>query len=136
MLDCFYYKFKTIPWILSYKWADYWPYLEFIYLIFSMLPSVVMCITMGYLFHVWGGVGVRLVFLVISICTEFLGFFEGKMNNKQLNKCFWNIWVALKRAGRTKTHPDWLLSRLLLLRRCCGGDSKELLLLRLLSDLC
>ena len=26
---------------------------------FSMWPSV-MCITMGYLFHVWGGVGVGL----------------------------------------------------------------------------
>ena len=26
---------------------------------FSMWSSV-MCITMGYLFHVWGGVGVRL----------------------------------------------------------------------------
>ena len=38
--------------------------------IFSMWPSVVMCITMGYLFHVWGGVGVGL--FVISICTELL----------------------------------------------------------------
>ena len=38
--------------------------------IFSMWPSVVMCITMGYLFHVWGGVGVELFFcFVISICT-------------------------------------------------------------------
>ena len=25
-----------------------------------MWPSVVVCITMGYLFHVWGGVGVGL----------------------------------------------------------------------------
>ena len=32
VLDIFYYKFKPILWILSYKWADYWPYLEFIYL--------------------------------------------------------------------------------------------------------
>ena len=31
--------------------------------IFSMWPFVVMCITMGYLFHVWGGVGVGLFFL-------------------------------------------------------------------------
>ena len=46
------YRFKPISWILSYKWADYWPYLEFIYLFFSMWPSVVMCITMGYLFPV------------------------------------------------------------------------------------
>ena len=43
--------------------------------IFSMWPSVVMCITMGYLFHVWGGVGVGLFFyFVISICTELLCF--------------------------------------------------------------
>ena len=27
---------------------------------FSMWPSVVMCITMGYFFHVWGGVGIGL----------------------------------------------------------------------------
>ena len=25
---------------------------------FFYVPSVVMCVTMGYLFHVWGGVGV------------------------------------------------------------------------------
>ena len=30
----FYYRFKAIPWILNYKWADYWPYWEFIYLFF------------------------------------------------------------------------------------------------------
>ena len=36
----------------------------------------VMCITMGYFFHVWGGVGVGLflVCFVISICTELLCF--------------------------------------------------------------
>ena len=85
-----YYRFKPIPWILSYKWADYWPYWEFIYLFFSMWPSVVMCITMGYLFHVWGGVGVFLgggvcCFFVVfflfcfvrSICTELLCFGRG-----------------------------------------------------------
>ena len=27
---------------------------------FSMWPSVVMCITMGYFFHVWGGVSIGL----------------------------------------------------------------------------
>ena len=32
--------------------------------IFSMWPSVVICITMGYLFQVWGGVGVRLFFFL------------------------------------------------------------------------
>ena len=26
----FHYKFKGIPWIFSYKWADYWPYWELI----------------------------------------------------------------------------------------------------------
>ena len=30
----FHYRFKAIPWILNYKWADYWPYWEFIYLFF------------------------------------------------------------------------------------------------------
>ena len=44
-----------------------------------MWPSVVICITMGYLFHVWGGVGVGLSFVcfVISICTELLCFGRG-----------------------------------------------------------
>ena len=38
-----------------------------------MWPFFVMCGTMGYLFHVWGGVGVGLFFcFVISIYTELL----------------------------------------------------------------
>ena len=77
----FYYKFEAIPWILNYKWADYWPYWEFIYLFFSMWPSVVMCITMGYFFHVWAGVGVGhfffFFFFVISIFTQLLCFGKG-----------------------------------------------------------
>ena len=38
-----------------------------------------MSCTMGYLFHVWGGVSVGLFFLVISICTVclFFGFGRG-----------------------------------------------------------
>ena len=77
-IGLFYYRFKAIPWILNYKWADYWPYWEFIYLFFSMWPSVVMCITMGYLFHVWGSVGVGpFCGFVISICTELLCFGRG-----------------------------------------------------------
>ena len=32
-------------------------------LIFFLWPFSVMCGTMGYLFHVWGGVGVGLLFL-------------------------------------------------------------------------
>ena len=31
---------------------------------FSMWPSVVMCITIGYLFHVWDGVGFGLFFVL------------------------------------------------------------------------
>ena len=78
MVSVFRYRIKAIPWILNYKWADYWPYWEFIYLFFSMWPSFVMCITMGYLFHVWGRVGVGLFFcFVISICTELLCFERG-----------------------------------------------------------
>ena len=43
-----------------------------------MWPFLVMCGTMGYLFPVWGGVGVGLFFLlVISICTELLCFGRG-----------------------------------------------------------
>ena len=76
------------------KWADYWPYWEFILTFFSMWPFLVMCRTMGYLFHVWGGVGVGLVM-----------FWEGNWNNLQLNNCFWNIWVALKRAWQVKDPP-------------------------------
>ena len=47
-----------------------------------MWPFFVMCITMGYFFHVWGGVGVGLFSFfffcfVISICTELLCFGRG-----------------------------------------------------------
>ena len=39
-------------------------------------------------------------------------FWEGNLNNLQLNKCFWKIWAALKRAygggGGYETHLDWL----------------------------
>ena len=48
-----------------------------------------MCGTMGYLFHVWGGVGVGLIFFhVISICTELFCFGRGF----GINNCFWKIW--------------------------------------------
>ena len=80
-----------------------------------MWPFFVMCITMGYFFHAWGGVGVEPFFcFLISICTEllYLYFWEGNLNNLQLNNCFWKIWAALKRAyGGYKTHPDWLASK-------------------------
>ena len=43
-----------------------------------MWPFLVMCGTMGYLFHVWGSVGVVLFFFfAISICTELLCFGRG-----------------------------------------------------------
>ena len=44
---------------------------KFILIFFSMWPFLVMCGTMDYLFHVWGGVGVGRFFM-ISICTELL----------------------------------------------------------------
>ena len=41
-----------------------------------MWPSVVMCITMGYLFHVWGGVGVGLFSVFVLNCYVLGGEFE------------------------------------------------------------
>ena len=65
-----------------------------------------MCGTMGYLFHVRGGVGVGLFFFfVISICTDLLCFGRGIGITCSLNNCFWNIWVALKRALQVKDPP-------------------------------
>ena len=61
-------KFRAIPWFYYYKWEDYWPFLEFIYLYF-LWPNVVMCFAMGYFFHVWGGVGVGHFF---SFCDKYL----------------------------------------------------------------
>ena len=71
-----------------------------------MWPFLVMCGTMGYLFHVWGDVGVGLFFFfAISICTELLCFGRGTEITCSLNNCFWNIWVALKRAWQVKDPP-------------------------------
>ena len=42
---------------------------------FSMWPSVIMCITMGNLFHGWGGVGVGL-FPFFYLCYVLAGEFE------------------------------------------------------------
>ena len=81
-----------------------------------------MCGTMGYLFHVWGGVGVGLefiFFLVISICTELFLFWEGNWNNLQLN-VFGRIGGPKKGlAGQRPALTGWLLRRLLLLLRRC-----------------
>ena len=35
--------------------------------IFFYVAFFVMCITMGYFFHVWGGVGVGLFFFVVVV---------------------------------------------------------------------
>ena len=40
----FYCRFKAIPWILNYKWADYWPYWEFIYLFFFLCGLLLLCV--------------------------------------------------------------------------------------------
>ena len=64
--------------------------------------------TMGYLFHVWGWCGCWIFFLVISICTELLCFGRGFLIKCSLINCFWNIWVALKRPGRSNTRPNWM----------------------------
>ena len=46
------------------------------YFKFFLCGLFVICGTMGYLFHVWGGVG-EFFFLVISICTELFCFGRG-----------------------------------------------------------
>ena len=53
--------------------------------------------------------GIFKICFVISICTELFLFWEGNLNNLQLNNCFSKIRAALKRAyGGYETHPDWL----------------------------
>ena len=76
VLNFFCYKFKPIPWILSYKWADYWPYLSFI------IFYVAFCCYVYYhgLFvscKGWCGCSAFFVVVVISICTELLCFGRG-----------------------------------------------------------
>ena len=70
----FFIRFKPIPWIVGYKWADYWPYLEFIYLIFYV---AFCCYVYYYGLFVsclgWCGCWAFLC-VVISICTELLCF--------------------------------------------------------------
>ena len=36
-----------------------------------------LCLVLDYLFHVWGGVGVGLFYVLISSCTELLCFGRG-----------------------------------------------------------
>ena len=67
-------------------------------------------------------------------------FWQGNWNSLQLNKLFLEYLGGPENglAGQRPTLTGWLPRRLLLLRRCCSGDSEELqlLLLRLVNDLC
>ena len=76
----FYYRFKAIPWILNYKWADYWPYWELIYLFLLLSGLLLLCVLPWVICFMFGEVWV-LGFLkfcfVISICTELLCFGRG-----------------------------------------------------------
>ena len=69
----FYYRFKAIPWILNYKWADYLPYLSIFLcglLLLCVLPWVI-CSMFGM---VWVLGFFAFFCFVISICTELLCF--------------------------------------------------------------
>ena len=61
-----------------------------VFFIFFYVAFSVMCGTMGFLFHVWGGVSVGLFCDKYLYC--FFLFWEGNWNNLQLNNCFWKIW--------------------------------------------
>ena len=80
MLDFFFTKFKLSHGFRAKKGqilGHFWSYIINFYFLW---PYVVKCITMGYYFHVWGGVSVGLfifIFFVISICTELFCFGRG-----------------------------------------------------------
>ena len=62
MLDFFFTKFKLSHGFRATNGqiiGHFWSYTINFYFLW---PYVVMCITMGYLFYVWGGVGVGLFF--------------------------------------------------------------------------
>ena len=65
MLDIFYYRFKPIPWILSYN-LPMGRLLAIVPLSIFMWLSV-MCITMGYFVSCLGGVGVGLFFFLFVL---------------------------------------------------------------------
>ena len=58
----FYYRFKAIPWILDYKWADYWPYWEFIYLFFFLCGLPLLCVSPWVICFMFGVVWVLGIF--------------------------------------------------------------------------
>ena len=45
---------------------------------------------------------------MISICTELFCFGRGIGRTCSLTNCFFEDLVVLKRAGRSKTRPDWM----------------------------
>ena len=75
----FHYRIKAIPWILNYKWADYWPFWKFIYLFFFYVAF--FCYVFYHRLFVsclgWCGCWAFFLFFVISICTELLCFGRG-----------------------------------------------------------
>ena len=79
VLGLFYSRFKAITWILNYKWADYWPYWEFIYLFFFYVAFCCYVYYHGLFVSCLGWCGCWTLFLlfVISICTELLCFGRG-----------------------------------------------------------
>ena len=63
-----------------------------------------LCVVPWVIFSCLGEVWV-LDFFVISICTELLCFGRGIGITCSLINCFWDIWVALKRAWQVKDPP-------------------------------
>ena len=67
-----------------------------------------LCVVPWVICFIFGVYRFWTFFLVISICTELLWFGRGIGITCSLINCFWNIWVALKRASWSKTHSDWM----------------------------
>ena len=68
----FYYRFKAIPWILNYKWADYWPFWEFIYLFFFYVAFCCYVYYHGLFVCLFG------VVCMLGFCFFFVFFFCDK----------------------------------------------------------
>ena len=69
-------------WVLNFFFLNFFGGELCLHIGLSVSWLGVKCITMGYLFHVWGGVGVGFFFLVISICTELFCLGKGMTANK------------------------------------------------------
>ena len=68
-VELFHYRFKAIPWILNYKWADYWPYCEFIYLVFFY---VAFCCYVYYHGVFVSCLGVWVLGFLFLFCDKYL----------------------------------------------------------------